>query len=146
MTSTRPLTTRGQAQADTWPTAGLLRPGRVISSAAQRCVATVQPYAALAGTKVETEPAFTLTPGDAPEADSWTASSAARQRIAELVAASEPVAICAHRENLPSLLTWACEELGAPVPHGPPLPKGAFWVLHTSPGQLVSAEQHHLGA
>jgi 8-oxo-(d)GTP phosphatase len=143
----RPLTSRGQAQAA--HLADLLAcfgPARVISSAAQRCMATVQPYATLAGTKVEAEPSFTLTPGDAPEADSWIATSAARQRIADLVTAGEPVVICAHRENLPSLLTWACQELGAPVPHGPPLPKGAFWVLHMGAGRLVAAEQHHLGA
>jgi 8-oxo-(d)GTP phosphatase len=143
----RPLTARGQAQAT--HLAELLAcfgPARAISSAAQRCVATVQPYATLAGTKVEAEPTFTLTPSDAPEADSWMATSAARQRIADLVAACEPVVICAHRENLPSLLTWACEELGAPAPHGPPLPKGAFWVLQASGGRLVSAEQHHLDA
>jgi hypothetical protein len=73
------------------------------------------------------------------------ATGIARQRIADL-AGGEPVVICGHRENLPSLLAWACGEMAAPVPHGPPLPKGAFWVLHTSTGQLVSAEQHHLGA
>ena len=141
----RPLTPRGQAQAA--HLADLLAcfgPARVISSAAQRCTATVQPYATLAGTKVEAEPAFTLTPGNAPDAGTWLATSAARQRIADLVAAAEPVVICAHRENLPSLLTWACEELGAPVPRGPALPKGAFWVLHAGAGRLVSAERHHL--
>jgi 8-oxo-dGTP pyrophosphatase MutT (NUDIX family)/phosphohistidine phosphatase SixA len=143
----RPLTARGQAQAV--HLAGLLccfGPARVISSAAQRCMATVQPYATLAGTKVEAEPAFTLAAGDAPGAGTWMATGVARQRIADLVAAGEPVVICGHRENLPSLLAWVCEELAAPVPHGPPLPKGSFWVLHTSTGQLVTAEQHHLGA
>jgi hypothetical protein len=51
--------------------------------------------------------------------------------------------ICAHRENLPAILRWICERLGAPVPAGPPLRKGAFWTLHAA-GQLISAEQHSL--
>jgi 8-oxo-dGTP diphosphatase len=142
----RPLTARGQAQAA--HLAGLLccfGPARVISSAAQRCTATVQPYAALAGTKVEPEPAFTLAAGGAPDAGTWVATDIARQRIADL-AGGEPVVICGHRENLPSLLAWVCAELAAPVPHGPPLAKGSFWVLHTSTGQLVRSEQHHLGS
>ena len=120
---TRPLTPRGQAQAE--HLAGLLAcfgPARVISSAAQRCVATVGPYATLAGAEVETEPAFTLGPADMPEAADNGIAGAARKRIAGLVAASEPVVICAHRENLPSLLAWACEKLRAPVPDGAPLP------------------------
>ncbi len=159
----RPLTVYGQAQARYL--AKLLAcygPARVISSAAKRCVATLQPYAALAGARVETEPAFTLAPAaDSPvPAEDVLASGAvasgtadgrapaaagARERISELVADSRPVVICAHRENLPSLLGWACERLAAQVPHGPDLPKGAFWVLHAGAGRLVSAERHHLG-
>ena len=152
---TRPLTPRGQAQAE--HLAELLScfgPARVISSAAQRCVATVEPYATLAGTKVETETALALAPA---EPDGWAAAT--RQRIAaawqraraqrligDLATAGRPAVICAHRENLPALLEWACERLGTPVPHGPPLAKGSFWVLHVSAGRLVSAEQHHLGS
>lgn len=148
----RPLTVHGRDQATRLAT--LLEcfgPARVISSAAQRCVATVQPYAKLAGAEVETEPAFGLAPAggtDSPVLQRIRASrqrAHERRRIGDLAAAGRPVVICAHRENLPSLLGWACERLGAPVPHGPPLPKGAFWVLHVGAGKLVSAEQHHLG-
>ena len=143
---TRPLTTRGQAQATHLATLlSCFGPARVISSAAQRCVAAVGPYATLAGAEVETEPAFTLGYEDAPDADTGMAVTTARQRIAELAAAGKPAVICAHRENLPSLLAWACDQLGAPVPPGPPLAKGAFWVLHASAGRLVCAERHHLG-
>ena len=69
----RPLDGRGAADADRL--AGLLAcfgPCRVISSAAERCVATVRPYAALVGSPVALEPAFTIGPGgdgDAPGGD-----------------------------------------------------------------------------
>lgn len=57
----RPLDARGSADAELL--AGLLAsygPCRVISSAAERCVATVRPYAAVVGVPVEVEPAFTV--------------------------------------------------------------------------------------
>jgi hypothetical protein len=52
--------------------------------------------------------------------------------------------ICGHRENLPATLRWICESLGAPVPAGTALRKGAFRVLHVAGGRLISAEQHSL--
>jgi 8-oxo-dGTP diphosphatase len=132
----RPLTAAGQARsrelAEILSCFGVTR---VVSSAAERCLATVRPYAAMTGAVVNREPAFGtgMDPG------------AARQRMVKLVGEGEPVAVCAHRENLPALLAAACEQLGVPVPAGPPLPKGGFWILHTAAGRLVSAEQHHLG-
>jgi 8-oxo-(d)GTP phosphatase len=112
---------------------------RVLSSAAERCVATVRPYAALVGAEVEIEPA--LTPGNA-----GGAADAAARRVAAAVAADgRPVLVCAHRENLPPLLSAACEALGARVPDGPALRKGGFWVLHTAAGALAGSEQHHPG-
>lgn len=133
----RPLTRHGQLQAQ--ELAGILEcfgPARVVSSAAERCVASVAPFAELAGTKVEMEPAFTV--GQA----GWPA--AAQRQILGLVAAGQPLVVCAHRENLPSLLAWACQGLGAQVPAGPSLPKGGFWVLHTAGGRLATAERHVL--
>jgi hypothetical protein len=53
-----------------------------------------------------------------------------------------PVVICAHRENLPMFLDWACTRLGAKVPDGSPLAKGDFWVLHIGAGTVVGAERH----
>jgi 8-oxo-dGTP diphosphatase len=136
----RPLTQRGQAQArELAEILGCFGPARVVSSAAERCQASMRPYAELAGATVEPEPAFTINS----RAGSG-AQEAARQRITELVAAREPVLICAHRENLPSLLAWVCEELGAGVPAGWPLRKGGFWVLQAAGRVLASAEQHSL--
>jgi 8-oxo-dGTP diphosphatase len=140
----RPLSPRGRTQAGKL---GLILncypPARVISSAAERCLATVEPYAEQAGVAVEAEPAFTLEPG-APRwrGSGWVATPAARRRVDQAVTAGHPVIICGHRQNMLSLLAWACDRLGAPVPPGPPLEKGSFWVLHASAGRLVSAERH----
>ncbi len=140
----RPLSDRGRAQAAVL--AGLLcsfAPAQVISSAAERCVATVTPYAERAGVPVTVEPAFTVDSA-APShggAD-WAETPAARQRITEVATAARPVILCAHRQNLPWLLAQACAAIGAPVPGGPPLQRGGFWVLQVGGRRLASAEQH----
>ncbi len=108
---------------------------RVISSAAERCVATVRPYAVMTGAKVEIEPAFTVGRAEAEPA-------AAAARAAHIVHAGQPAVVCAHRENLPPLLTAACAALGAEPPGGAPLGKAGFWVLHAAGGRLIAAEQH----
>lgn len=129
----RPLTARGQAQARRLaPVLACFGPARVVSSAAERCLATVRPYAAQVGVPVEAEPIF--LPGG-PEA-------AMRDRMTALAAGGQPLVICGHRENLPGLLAVVCESLGAPVPPGPLLTKGAFWALQLGQGRVTSAEQH----
>jgi 8-oxo-(d)GTP phosphatase len=134
----RPLDAEGEAESE------LLRsllscfgPARVISSAAERCVATVKPYATAAGATVEIEPAFTVG-----RAAAEPAVATATARVASIVHAGQPAVICAHRENLPPMLTAACAALGAEPPHDGPLDKGGFWVLHTAAGRLAAAEQH----
>jgi 8-oxo-dGTP diphosphatase len=113
---------------------------RVLSSAAQRCVATVQPYAALAGVTIEIEAAFTAAPdGSVPRERMLQA----KPLIDELVESGTPAVVCAHRENIPLFLEWACTRLGRKVPDGPPLAKADFWVLHIGGGTVVSAERHH---
>jgi len=64
----RPLDVLGAADADAL--AWVLRcfgVGRVISSAAERCVATVRPFAALTGATLEIEPLFTMGALAAPD-------------------------------------------------------------------------------
>jgi 8-oxo-dGTP diphosphatase len=144
----RPLSDRGRAQAAAL--AGLLcsfAPAQVISSAAERCLASITPYAEQAGVPVTAELAFTVD-GTAPghgEGD-WAETRAARRRITEAVTAARPVVICAHRQNLPWLLAEACAAVSAPVPDGPPLHRGAFWVLQVGGRRLASAEQHRAEA
>jgi 8-oxo-(d)GTP phosphatase len=136
----RPLDADGTADAERL--AGLLACfgyRRVISSAAQRCVATIRPYATLAGVPVAIEPAFTVGPGD--ELPAGSAELAAAE-VAAIVAAGMPAVVCAHRENLPSLLAAACAALGAVPPSVSPLSVSAFWVLHAGHGLLAAAEWH----
>ena len=144
----RPLSDRGRAQAAAL--AGLLgcfAAAQVISSAAERCLATVTPYAERAGVPVTAEPAFTVggTTSGHGEGD-WTETPAARPRITEAVTAARPVVICAHRQNLSWLLAQVCAAISAPVPDGQPLPRGAFWVLQVGGRRLASAEQHRAEA
>lgn len=139
----RPLSATGVAQAEALAgVLGCFPAAEVISSPAQRCVATVQSYAARTATPIRLEPAFAVGSHD-PAAPH---DPAARHCLEQVIAAGRPAVICAHRENLPLLLGWACARLGSQTPDGPPLGHGAFWVLHISRGMLASAEQHDLGS
>ena len=137
----RPLDARGEQDAQAL--AGLMRcfgTGRVVSSPAERCVATVRPYAALVGVEVEIEPAFEVVKKDVAVAD-----PEAGKAIVVLAAADEPVVVCAHRENIPFLLDAACAELGADCPPIEPLRKGEFLILHRADGKLAAIDRHHPG-
>jgi 8-oxo-dGTP diphosphatase len=133
----RPLSARGADESERL--AALLScfgSSRVISSPAERCVATVRPYATLIGADLEIETVLAAErAGDEPGAGS--------ARVAAIVAAGRPAVICAHRENLPVLLAAACAALGAAPPGGDPLPPAGFWVLHAADGVLAAAEHHH---
>jgi 8-oxo-(d)GTP phosphatase len=138
----RPLDRRGAAEAESLARLmSCFGPCRVITSAAERCVATVRPFAALTGAQIELEPLFTV--------GQQVAGKAAADRAAAIAADGRPVVICAHRENLPLLLDAACSGLrSAPPPapagqqKGAALSKGGFWVLQSSEGTMVSAERH----
>src|SRR6516165_1389868 len=144
----RPLSDRGREQAAIL--AELLRccaPAQVISSAAERCLATITPYADRAGVPVTAEPAFTADSGASDRGeDDWAETLAARRRITGVIAAARPVVICAHRQNLSWLMAQVCAEISAPMPDGPPLHRGAFWVLQVGGRRLASAEQHRAEA
>jgi 8-oxo-dGTP diphosphatase len=143
----RPLSSAGEAQAKLL--AEILTcfaPARLVSSAAERCLATIRPYSALTGAPLEAEPSFTLQPNRAaPGISDWIPTEAARDTLARTLAARAPVVICAHRQNLPTLMEWACQELNAPLLVGRPLRKGGFWVLQVNDRGLMSAERHELG-
>jgi 8-oxo-(d)GTP phosphatase len=138
----RPLDAEGAAVSD--ELALLLScygSGRVITSAAERCVATVRPYAVMTGAKLEIEPALTVGHRDGGPGRDEPADPAAGL-MARISAGGLPAVICAHRENLPPLLAAACAALDADPPAGAPLRKGDFWVLHVADGRLAAAEQH----
>jgi 8-oxo-dGTP diphosphatase len=142
----RPLDPDGVADAERLaPLLACFGYRHVISSAAERCIATVRPYSALAGAPVAVEPLFTVGPaaGAAALASGeavWAGQAPAE--VAAIVAAAMPAVICAHRENLPWLLAAACAALGAPPPEDSLLPRAGFWVLHAAHGLLAAAERH----
>lgn len=148
----RPLDAAGKQDAGVL--AGLLRcfgASRVVSSPAERCVATLRPYAAATGVEVEIEPAFGVA-GDDKSADEAAAPCTAGDGVAaayiaraatRLASSMQPVVICAHRENLPVMLAAACAELGAEVPAVRPLRKAEFMVLHRADGKLAGVECYH---
>jgi 8-oxo-(d)GTP phosphatase len=134
----RPLDERGAQEA--LMLAELLRcfgAGRVVSAPAERCVATLRPYAASVGAVVEIEAAFDAS------ASGPRSPEAAAAAMARLATDGRPIVVCAHRENMPALLDAACAALGAARPRGKPLRKGEFAVLHRAEGKLVSFERYH---
>lgn len=143
----RPLDARGAAQAQvlTWLLASFAPRARVVSSPTRRCMDTMRPYAAAFGGSIEAEAVLAppardhsfnlgLTQGDA----------RVRKLIADLAATEQPAVVCLHRENLWPALEAACGAFGTPsaVPANPSLPKGGFWVMHRSAGELVSLERY----
>ena len=135
----RPLDARGAADADRLaPLLAVFGRCTVLSSAAERCVATVRPYAALTGMAIEVDPRLAAERGSG-------VTEAQRARAGEAAAAGRPVILCAHRENLPGLLAAACARLGAEVPPVRPLRTGAWWVLHAAAGRLAGSQQHAPG-
>ena len=130
----RPLDPAGGQQAQALaPLLACFAPGWVVSSVAERCQATVRPYAALAGAAVQADPALTV---------GLSAEASTRRRVAGIVTGQRPVVVCGHRENLPLILEEACAVLGAKLQDDRALPLAGFWVLHTAGTTLVSAERH----
>jgi 8-oxo-(d)GTP phosphatase len=132
----RPLSPAGGHQAQTLaPLLACFAPGWVVSSVAERCEATVRPYAALAEVAVQADPGLTV---------GLSAAAGTRRRVAEIVGSQRSAVVCGHRENLPLILEEACAVLGAKVPEDRALPLAGFWVLHAAGHALATAERHHV--
>lgn len=137
----RPLDTAGTAHARLL--ARLLACfGRcqVFSSRAERCMATVRPYAAAAGVPVQAEEALTVQIEEDPAVAAARAQRGARL-AADLALAGEPAIICAHRENLPELIGAVFGAVRAQPP-SEPLGKSEFLVAHLSGRHLAGIERH----
>jgi 8-oxo-dGTP diphosphatase len=115
------------------------------SSPAARCVATVQPYAAVMGKKIFTHDSLTEA---AHEAD----PAAAANTFTDLLAVEGNTVVCAHRPTMPTLLTmlgaatrkWTKGKLPRKDPY---LPAGGVLVAHvvdTESGPRVAALERHL--
>jgi 8-oxo-(d)GTP phosphatase len=134
----RPLDAAGKRDAATL--AGLLAcfapRARVLSSPADRCTQTVRPYTKLAGVPLETDDSLRN------HTIRTTGGSRPAPLLRSLVSSRQPAIVCLHRENLTEAMTAACAELGAEPPQTSALPKGSFWVLHTSAGKLIAMERY----
>ena len=140
----RPLDHAGAAQAQ--ELAELLScygRGQVVSSPAERCLATVRPYAAAAGVPVRAEGALAVEGGGGQEAARARADRASRL-AASLALAGEPAVICAHRENMPALIGAVFGAVGAEPPPAQ-LDKAEFLVAHLAGGKLAGQERHRPG-
>jgi len=136
----RPLDPGGAADAERLaPLLACFGSCRVISSPATRCVATVTPYVALAGTTAETDAGLTAGPESGPGVNLLKLAG-------RIVDQDQPTLICAHGENLPVLLAAICARLAASPPAGPSLRKAAWWVLHVAKGTLIAADRYDLAA
>jgi 8-oxo-dGTP diphosphatase len=135
----RPLTAKGREDAAA--AAGLLAcfalRADVFTSPAVRCTETVRPYSELTGVRVR--PAAGLQISATDSADS-------RTLLESVLAAETPAILCAHRENLPGLITGAAAALGAELPSGftEQLPTAGFCMLHLAAGKLAAAERYGL--
>ncbi len=118
---------------------------RVLSSPALRCTESLRPYAESFGGTVQAEVALALydRPGDFSSARTNGGDPLAGL-VRDLVRAGRPAVLCLHRENLPKALAAACSALGAslPDPPDPSLPKGGFWVVHMSAGEMAALERY----
>ena len=126
----RPLSRDGKAQAvriaallESWA------PVRVVTSSSRRCRDTVAPFAEAAGLKLE------LT--DALSEESFEQDpTLARELVAELRDAADPVVLCTHRPLLASVARVI--ELDLPKSaRSNPLPKGGLWVAHAGRGKPI---------
>ena len=141
----RPLAMRGHVQAE--EIADLLAAygvSRLLSSPAQRCVETLQPYAHHWGITLTRE-------SDLSEEGHASHPYAAAMRLGELLATPPSTAVCTHRPVLPALMDGLVSLAGAQEWAellDPRLPPGAFVVLHremgVQPVRLAAVERHDL--
>lgn len=117
----RELSVKGHQQARLLaPVLSGLRPGRVISSPAKRCVDTVQLVADAVGRPVER--------------DAVLAEGAGRAALPLMraLAGDSPV-LCSHGDVIPELLNALVAEDGLDLGADPKVEKGSVWVLEPDP-------------
>ena len=142
--ATRPLLHRGLDQAASIaPAVAAWRPARILSSPAVRCLATVEPLAALTGLPVK------QTPGISQDAYEDGAATVVKT-IAKRVAKRETAVLCTHGPLLAEIIGSAAKATNTPMDaalsRSGMLSTGEFTVLHMSldnpTGGLVAFETH----
>ncbi|MEV4542395.1 NUDIX hydrolase [Micromonospora echinaurantiaca] len=130
----RPLDARGWSQAHALvPLVALVRPARLVSASARRCVQTLDPAAAELDLPIEVvgdldEP----RPGQQPD----ECALAAAARLVELAAAGGSVAVCSQGRVIPGALarlTGRADDFSTP--------KGGGWLLAFAGDRLLAADR-----
>lgn len=113
----RDLSSKGHRQARRLvPVLTEMKPGRVLSSPARRCLDTVEPLADALGRVVEREPLLAEGSGRA-------AVGLVRSLVAE-----NPV-LCSHGDVIPEVLSALVDQDGLDLGPHPRVEKGSVWVL-----------------
>ncbi|GAB3801082.1 NUDIX hydrolase [Micromonospora zhanjiangensis] len=130
----RPLDAAGWAQARAVaPLLAVVRPQRLVSASALRCVQTLDPLAELLDLPIEVDSCFDEPkPGQDVEENALSAAA----RLVELTATGVRVAICSQGKVMPQAL----DRLG-PAGDDHATGKGAGWLLAYSGQRLVAADR-----
>ncbi len=127
----RPLSTRGQAQAEALvPLLASYRPRRILSSPAVRCFETVRPLAESLDLNIES--VGELGEGNGPAA----------LRLLERMA-GETAVLCTHRDVATELLAVLAADRSAKTRHQLRLLKGEVWVVQSTGASLEIVEHIH---
>jgi 8-oxo-dGTP diphosphatase len=142
--ATRPLQKRGEKQAiSVAPGIAAFRPGRLISSTADRCLATIAPAARLTGLDVEHDAAISQ--------DAYTGrGDGPASVVGRVLDGAETTVLCSHGPVLPQILRAAAEATGGAggvrLDRAGMLSTGEFAVLHIPVGHpesgIVAVEVH----
>jgi len=132
--SGRPLDAQGWAQAQALADlVALVRPVRLLSASARRCVQTLDPAAARLDLTIEvTGDLDEPKPGQQPD----ECALAAAARLTELAEAGDPVAVCSQGKVIPGLLERLTGRAGDFT-----TPKGGGWLLAFAGARLVAADR-----
>lgn len=142
--STRPLLHRGTVQADSVaPAIAAYRPTKLVSSPAARCLATIEPLAALTGLPVNASKKLSQ---DAFESGDRDVRSLVRRRLEK----GRTVVLCSHGPVLPEILAAVADETGTEfdraLRRAASLSTAQFTVLHVpaeDPGAGIVAVETH---
>ncbi len=129
----RPLDDSGRADAKALaglldcfaPHVGFAPRARLITSPAARCVETLRPFAELSGAQLREEPSLYVH-HQASATDPADSGLSAAALVSEVIAAGEPVILCAHRENIPDLQAAVLAALGIVQPGSDAAPGSAL--------------------
>lgn len=128
----RPLTPRGQRQAERLGRVVTDRPDRILSSRAVRCCDTVRPLADASGLVIEVT--------DSLATDAGSDATDLCRKLANSEPAGSLVVLCTHRETMVEMLPGLARDFGRKLGHRLPGAKGGAWVLRFENGKLAKVD------